>query len=309
MFEQNILLSHYSHYKIGGPAKYFYQANSFCHLMEAVEKCKKEDLPIFILGHGTNLLIDDSGFSGLVLKPEIQFLFNQDEIVQAGAGILVSDLLNFVADKGLAGLEWAGGLPGTLGGAIRGNAGAFGGEIKDCLAEVISLDISAEKPKIVKRNNQECLFGYRHSIFKEKDNKEIILAATFNLKKDDPQKINQAIEEKINYRFQRHPVDYPNVGSIFKNVNWDLIPSKHHETFKEKIKQDPFPILPAAVLIDRCGLRGVSYGGAIISPKHPNFIVNSMQATAKDVKKLIGFIKDSVKEKFNINLEEEVQYV
>lgn len=311
VFQENVSLKQFSHYKIGGKARYFFQANGLADLLTAAQKANKQNLPTFILGGGTNLLISDDGYDGLVLKPNIQFLqsitiSDIDRLVHVGAGILVSDLLNFCVREGLSGWEWAGGLPGTLGGAIRGNAGAFGGEVKDSMREVLSLDW--RNSKIIKRDNNECQFGYRDSIFKRSSG-EIIIAATINLQSGNSEEIAKLIHEKIDFRKQRHPLEYPNVGSIFKNVPWENVPVQHQALFQEKIKKDPFPILPAAVLIDRCNLKGVNCGGATVSSKHPNFIVNNLNATANDVKNLIGLVKNSVLEKFNITLEEEVYYL
>lgn len=310
MFETNVPLRLYSNYKIGGNAKYFYRAEGLDNLIKAIKEARAMKLPVFILGGSTNLLIGDEGFDGLVLKPEIKFLHNHDNLVHVGSGVLMADLLNFCVERGLSGLEWAGGLPGTVGGAIRGNAGAFGGEIKDSTQKVSSLRSlnSLNDLEMIARENQECEFSYRNSIFK-RNSGEIILGASFNLKTGDPKDIRLLTDDKINYRYRKHPMDYPNIGSIFKNVPWQDVPDQHKETFKEKIKQDPFPVLPTAILIDRCGLRGVSFGGAMISPKHPNFIVNIMEATADDVKELIKLVKEKVFEKFGIKLEEEVQRI
>ena len=308
MVKENIDLKNHSNYKIGGKARLFLVPKNGEEVKEAVAIARKDKLPIFILGGGTNLLISDSGFAGAVIKPEIKILEVNGADIRVGAGVLMSDLLNFAAEKGLSGLEWAGGLPGTVGGAIRGNAGAFAGETKDSLKEVISLDISGT-PELVKRNNAECEFGYRNSIFKMNDGKEIILEATLSLKKGDKKSIQSAIEEKIKYRKERHPMEYPNIGSIFKNVDLKLVPKAILPQLQHVIKNDPFPVVPTAYLISECGVKGVSWGGAMISPKHPNFIVNVLDAKSDDVKTLIKLVKAAVKEKFEIELEEEVIYV
>jgi len=330
MFSQSINLSNYSNYKIGGLARYFYRAKNVEQLIRSIEKARQFQLPVFVLGGGTNLLISDEGFNGLVLKPEINLLKTEGNIIKVGAGVSVSQLLNCVITKSLSGLEWAGGLPGTLGGAIRGNAGAFGGEIKDSIKEVVSLDISGKRPKLVKRNNAQCKFGYRNSIFKMRDGKEIILEATLAIKKGDKKEIRDAAEEKIKYRQERQPLDYPNIGSIFKNVplaqiiadlkaqitqiNSDTVrvsprSSPRKSAFTAPMKTDPFPVVPTAYLISECGLKGVSRGGAMISPKHPNFIVNVLNAKAVDVKALINLVKLEVKKKFGVELEEEIIYL
>ena len=216
-----------------------------------------------------------------------------------------------MADKGLAGLEWAGGLPGFVGGAVRGNAGAFKGEMKDSIIEVTSLDISGTEPKLIKRNNSDCHFGYRSSIFKEKDGEEIVLEVRFALEPGNKEKIQKAINDKIAWRKARQPLDHPNVGSIFKNIDWHLVPKKwqEDEELKSHLKTDPFPILPAATLIDKTGLKGEEVGGAMVSPKHPNFIINSNNASAEDVKALIKIVKERVHDKYDIWLEEEVMIV
>lgn len=323
MFANNILLSEYSSYKIGGAAKYFYQAQTIDELIQSVEKAKRERLPIFILGGGTNLLINDRGFNGLILKPDLLELKSNSPAVVAGAGVLMSDLLEFAIKHSLTGLEWAGGLPGTLGGAIRGNAGAFKGEIKDAISEVVSLKIDAPKPEIVRRGNPECRFGYRNSVFKENDGKEIIVSAVLNLEKGDKRQIREAIEEKIRYRKERHPMDYPNIGSIFKNISLAQISPKNTPLYVSAlknnsvtvnasafpVKNDPFPVVPTAAVLSAAGLKGVACGGAMISPKHPNFIVNVLNAKASDVKKLIKLAKATVLKQFRIKLEEEVMYV
>ncbi len=314
MFQQGIKLSSHSNYKIGGSAGYFFEATNVNDILEALNhwgKVKSRDRvsDIFILGGGTNILINDSGFDGLVIKPSIKNLSREGENIRAGAGVLMSDLLEFAASEGLMGLEWAGGLPGTLGGAVRGNAGAFGGEIKDGIVEVVSLDINSLEPKIIKRNKSECAFSYRDSIFKRKNGQEIILEAVMALKPGDKNLIREKINEKIHFRATRHPMDYPNIGSIFKNVDYRRFKKLWQRDLKHIVKTDPFPVVPTAYLLSECGLKGVSLGGAMISPKHPNFIVNVLTATSEDVKKLIRLAKAEVENKFGIQLEEEIIYL
>lgn len=323
MFQENINLSNYSSYKIGGPAKYFFKAKTINELTWAVHEAKERNLPLFILGGGTNLLIDDAGFPGLVIQPDLREIKSEKSTLTSEAGLLMSAVLNWSIDKNLAGLEWAGGLPGTLGGAVRGNAGAFGGEMKDAIKEVFSLNIKLDKPKIIKRNNAECRFSYRSSIFKERDGEEIILAAVLQLKEGEQDKIRTAIAEKIQYRKDKQPLEYPNIGSIFKNIPLARICADDTQIYADAVKSnsvkiggsdfpvknDPFPVIPTAAIITACGLKGISSGGARISEKHPNFIVNFNQAKAGDVQTLITLIKIKVKEKFNIQLEEEVIYV
>ncbi len=311
MFQKNVPLHHHSNYKIGGPAQYFFEADTVKSLTSAVIKARKLKLPVLILGGGTNLLISSKGFNGLVLKPAFKKITHSKTgyTVTVGAGVLMSELLETLAKKGLTGLEWAGGLPGTVGGAVWGNAGAFGGEMKDSVASVTSVDISGKEPKTIKRSNTECDFAYRNSIFKKRalaGKPEVIVEITFALKKGDKKKISAVIEANKDYRRRKQPLDYPNVGSIFKNIDVKRVPAKTLKQFKHKIKLDPFPVLPTAVLIDAAGLRGVSFGGAMISQKHPNFIVNAMMATDADVKALMKLVKVTLKKKFGVEPEQEV---
>ena len=317
MFETNVKLSQFSNYRIGGLARYFFIAHGLEDIYKSIALAQIYKWPIFILGGGTNLLISDNGFNGLILKPALNFInLSKSDfdnwIVTVGAGVSVSDLLNFCIERGLSGLEWAGGLPGTVGGAVRGNAGAFKGEIKDSVTEVASLKITEVKlPYIIKRGREECDFSYRTSVFKKNSGQELILTVAFELKSGNPKAIRQSAEEKIKWRQSRQPLDYPNIGSIFKNVNWQSIPKslQDSEEFKKHLKSDPFPVLPTATLIDKAGLKGVSFGGAMISPKHPNFIVNLGMASAADVKNLINLVKLEVGNKFGVDLEEEIIYV
>lgn len=318
-FQENVSLAKFSNYKIGGPARFFFEPKNEKEVRWAIEEAKKRRLPIFILGGGTNLLIDDGGFQGLVLRPHIMMLETKGTKVTVGAGVAMADLLKFSAGKSLAGLEWAGGLPGTLGGAVRGNAGCFGGEIKDSIESIRSFD--TKTMKIITRKAGACRFGYRASIFKELAGREIILEATLALAKGKRSEIQKTIKEKIAHREKNHPLDYPNIGSIFKNVSLDFIYKKGSDEHRKavaaaaidycgssfSVKKDPFPVISAAKLISESGLRGVSFGGAMISAKHPNFIVNVLHANAADVKTLMQLAKVSVKKKFDVELEEEVQ--
>lgn len=303
MFKENVPIVEFTSYKIGGPARYFFEARNLDELGDALQEARTRNLGIFILGGGTNLLMSDEGFDGLILKPKFGGVEISGNKVRAGAGVLMLELLEFSILHGLSGFEWAGGLPGTVGGAVRGNAGAFGGETKDAVTSVRSFDI--ETLQEIEREVSACDFGYRSSVFKKGEGKEIILSATFALKNGDKEAIRKAIQEKINYRRERHPLEYPNIGSIFKNVDVGKIPGTCLPELKRVIKTDPVPMVPAAYLISEAGLKGISFGGAMISPKHPNFIVNVLQAKASDVKTLIQLVKNEVETKFGITLEEE----
>ncbi len=315
---KSVNLSQFSNYKIGGPARFFLEAKNEDEVNRAITFGREKGLDVFVLGGGTNLLIADEGWNGLVVKPAINVLEVRGEKIAAGSGVLMRDLLEFAAEHFLSGLEWAGGLPGTLGGAIRGNAGCFGGEIKDVIESVRSFDMKTTK--VIERTTAECAFGYRDSIFK-RNGIEIILSAVLRLKKGDREEIMKAAEEKIAHRNKNHPLEYPNIGSIFKNVPLSKILENNGIEYNDalakrrvvykgsefSVKNDPFPVISAAKLISESGLRGRTSGGATISEKHPNFIVNVANAKASNVKDLMRTAKQHVREKFGIELEEEVQ--
>jgi UDP-N-acetylmuramate dehydrogenase len=318
-FKENVPLSKFSHYKIGGPARFFFDAKSASEVRWTVKEAKKQKLPVFVLGGGTNILISDDGFDGLVLRMAIKDIKVKGTTVTVGAGVPMADLLKSAVAHSLAGLEWAGGLPGTVGGAVRGNAGCFGGETKDSVVSVTSFD--TKKMALVTRTARACAFGYRQSVFKKKNGAEIILSATFALAKGNKKEIAKVIKERIAYRNERHPMEHPNIGSIFKNVPLHAVRAKGSTHYKKalrdasltlrgsqfSVKTDPFPVIFTARLIAESGLRGVSAGGAMISPKHPNFIVNVLAARSSDVQQLITLAKAEVQKKFGIPLEEEVQ--
>lgn len=325
-FKENISLARYSNYRIGGPARFFFEAKNEREVVWAVREAKRLRVPVFVLAGGTNLLIDDKGFDGLVLRPMMKTLRGTGKAnVEAGAGVSMAHLLKFAAAQSRAGLEWAGGLPGTVGGAVRGNAGCFGGEIKDCVASVRSLDMRTMK--ILTRSAAQCAFRYRDSIFKRNEKRkgggEIILSITFALRKGDPRAIMRTAREKIAYRRERQPLEYPNIGSMFKNVPLEALLEKKSARYRAalaagelvyrgarfSVKTDPFPVIAAAKLIGESGLRGVSMGGAMISPKHTNFIVNALGAGSWDVAVLMLLAKEVVQRKFGIRLEEEVQVI
>ncbi len=303
--EDDIPFSHLGSYKLGGLIKHFTAPQSEEALRDVLSLAREKSWPIFILGGGTNLLVSDQGFDGLMIKPAISFIEKNGNDVRVGAGVSVAELLNFVISHDLGGLEWAGGLPGSVGGGVRGNAGCFGGEMKDGIKNVESLDVLTGEKKI--RNREECEFSYRSSIFKEKlNNKEIITAATFSFFPKSGTLIKEIADDHIRYRTERQPLEYPNIGSIFKNVDAREMSEESLMPFAHVLKQDPFPVIPTAYLISEAGLKGVTYGGATISPKHPNFIVNLGGAKASDVIHLIELAQSEVKKKFNIEIEPEV---
>jgi UDP-N-acetylmuramate dehydrogenase len=304
--KEKIPLKEYTTFKIGGPARYFFVAKNKEDLKNAILWTKKKKLPFFILGAGSNVLFSDKGFKGLIIKMQNLKCKIKNTKIIAEAGVPLQKVVLKLAKKELSGLENLAGIPGTLGGAIWGNAGAFGREIGDVVKEVEILRINGLTSwRIEKLKNKDCKFGYRDSIFKRKKN-WIILEATLRLKRGKRKEIEEKIKEILKLRKEKQPLEFPSAGSVFKNVPIEKVSKRIREKFKEKIK-DGF--LPAGVLIEAAKLKGFQIGGAKISEKNANFIVNVGNAKASDVKELMEKIKKEIKKKFKIQLEEEIKLV
>lgn len=311
--EKNKDLSQLTTFKIGGPARYFISVKDLKSIEDALEFQAKNQIPYFVLGGGSNLLVSDSGFDGLIIKPDIDFLEIIEEspnriIANIGAGKSMNELVYEMCNLGFKGLEWAGGLPGTLGGAIRGNAGCFKGEMKDNILEVSAINLKTKEIKNF--NNKDCQFDYRGSFFK-KNQDWLIISVKLIFQKNNKDELLKSMNEKIDYRKRTQPLEFPNAGSIFKNFSLDKSPIELKTLAEENkvIKTDPFAVIPTAFIINECGLKGKEIGGAKISDKHPNFIVNFNNAKAQNVTDLINLVKDVVYSKFNILLEEEIQII
>lgn len=302
--QENVPLMPLTWFKIGGPARYFARPTTLVELQDALQEAKKHVYPVFVLGGGSNLIVSDAGFNGLVIHPMLNSVNIDGTSISCGAATDMPSLVDATASRGLKGLEWAGGLPGFVGGAIRGNAGAFKGEIKDVVATVQSVTMNGA---IRRRNNAECEFSYRESIFKR--NPEIIVQARLKLEKGDAQELQAIAEQHRAYRQERHPLEYPNVGSIFKNTPVEHVPNEHRARFTDVVKDDPFPVVPTAAIIAATNIQGFRVGGAELSHKHTNFIVNRGHATARDVLTVIKHIKQTVRAKFEITLEVEPELV
>ncbi len=275
-------LKSYCTFHIGGPADAFYKAKNTEEITKLVEIAKKYNIPYFIFSGGSNILFDDKGFRGLVIKIETQNIEINNNEITADSGVLISKLISKALSQGLSGIEQWFLLPGTVGGAVRGNAGCNGLETKDILIKVKIFDPKTGKIKEVDKNYLK--FSYRYSSLKDTD--EIILSARFKLKKEQipEKKLKSLIQEIQTQRFKKQPVGLSG-GSFFKNP----------------------PDQKAGFLIEQAGLKGKIIGKAQISEKHANFLINLGGATSEDVKNLAKLIKCEIKKKFNINLEEEVQ--
>ncbi len=306
--EKNKIIAPLTSFKIGGPAKYFVELKVKEDILRFLEWQKNQNLPVFILGGGTNILFNK--FEGIVLKPEFRYIEKIDEgILKVGSGILVSELLDYVVNLGYQGLEWAGGLPGTIGGAVEGGVGCFGGEFKNLVLEVLAVNLKTGEIKNFKK--EECQFEYRNSFFR-KNKGWLIVETTLVFKPNEKkEELKKIVEEKINYRKEKHPLEYPNAGSVFKNYPFEKAPKFLQEFALErnKVKNDPFPVIPIAFLISELGLKGKRIGDAQISEKHSNFIINLGKATFDDVYKLIDLVKKTLEDNFQIQPETEIQII
>ncbi len=307
LLKTNILLKNFSNYRIGGPALFFLEASTEEDLVEGINQWRAIPNPskFFILGGGTNVLFSDEGFDGLVILNKLSGIEKDWNYIKAASGESFENLLKFCIENSLTGLEWAGGLPGTVGGAVRGNAGAFGGETKDSVVKVKSINLSDFSPE--ERWKKDLNFSYRDSFFKSGEGEdEFITDVWFGLENGQKSEIESKIEEKINYRIKRHPMEYPNIGSMFKNIPLESLPQNLQEEFATYVKNDPFPIVPVAKLLALAGLKGRRVGGAQVSEKHPNFIVNIDNALSSDVLALMEIEKKEIANKYGIQLEEEI---
>ncbi len=305
--KKNVLLKNYTTYKIGGPAKYFFIAKNKEDLLIALKVAKEFKLPIFILGGGSNILVSDKGFNGLIIKIQnTEYKIQNLKEIYAGAGADLTKLAYFSADNGLSGLEWAAGIPGTVGGAIYGHAQAFNIKISDAIKSVEAIDLKTLKLKIFTK--KQCQFSLKNSIFKKNKNL-IIVSAVLELKKEDTGKIKSKIKEFLDYRKTRHPINFYSAGSTFVNPEIKIRNKKLLEKFSELKDYNKKGIIPSGYLIAKCGLSGKKIGQAKISEKHANFIVNLDQAKSQDVLKLMNLAKKKVKQTFGVLLKEEVQFV
>ncbi len=277
----------YTTFKVGGPAECLIKIDNEADLKEILEFSKINNIPLTILGNGSNVIVLDSGIKGITLiikieKLEIENSTSDVVKIKLGAGEKIAKIGRIFLKKGLAGFEEISGIPGTVGGATRMNAGAHGKEMKDIIKKVKCLDMDGNE-KIF--TNAEMNFGYRTS--KIKNEKYIITEIEIELTKGNTKEIKEKMDEYLNYRKEKQPIEYPSAGSTFKRGE-DFITAK---------------------LIDEAGLKGLSVGGAEVSDKHAGFIINKGNATAKDILDLIEIVKEKIYEKYQKKIELEVEII
>ena len=279
-------MAKHTSFKIGGPADVFIKVDNIEELKETLDLSKKNQIPLTIIGNGSNLLVTDKGIRGITAKLNLKDIEikneNNKQIIKVEAGVPVGLLAQKLLKEEITGFEELSGIPGTIGGAVIMNAGAHGKELKDILKKVTAMDYNGN---IHEFTNEECLFSYRNSRFQKE--KYIILQATLELEKGNSTEIKEKMDEYMQFRKEKQPIEYPNAGSTFKRGE-DFVTAK---------------------LIDEAGLKGYRVGGAQVSEKHAGFIVNVDNATAKDVIELTDYIKEKIEEKFGKKINLEIQII
>lgn len=280
--QYNEKMSKYTTMRVGGPCDCVVFPDEISKIKEVIDFCKNENITFFVIGNGSNLLVKDEGIHGVVIKLGHRFskIEIDGEYILAYAGATMPALSQLAKKNSLKGLEFACGIPGTIGGGVKMNAGAYGSQISDILYEVTYMD---EKEEIKTIKNKDCSFGYRKSIFTINPN-YVILSAKFKLERGNIDEIENKMKENSLARKAKQPLEYPNFGSVFKRPEGYFV----------------------GKLVDDAGLRGYKIGGAQVSTKHTGFIVNVDNATCKDVLDLIGYVQTTVYNKFNVKLTPEV---
>lgn len=271
-------------FRVGGPADYFVTPGSYQEAAQVLKVCEAENVPYYILGNGSNLLVGDKGFRGVIIQLQkgMNGIETEGKTIRAQAGALLSQVAAEALHQGLTGFEFAAGIPGTLGGACIMNAGAYGGEIKDVLKEVTVLDAKRE---ILVLDATKLDMKYRHSELANKG--YIVLEAVLELKEGKREEIQAIMDDLKRRRIEKQPLEYPSAGSTFK---------RPEGYFAGKLIQDT-------------GLRGFTVGGAQVSEKHCGFVINKDNATAADIAELMRQVSEKVKEKFGVELEPEVKRI
>lgn len=277
-------MSRHTTFRIGGPADIFAMPENFQQVGEVLKLCKKEQLPFFILGNGSNLLVSDGGYRGVIIQMDrnMQEIRLEGNEIHACAGALLSSIAVAARNASLTGFEFAGGIPGTLGGAVVMNAGAYGGELKDVLKEATVMTLDGE---ILTIPAEKLEMGYRTSIVKEKG--YLVLEAVIALSEGEEEAIRARMKELSDKRTEKQPLDYPSAGSTFKRPEGYF----------------------AGKLIMDSGLQGFRVGGAQVSEKHCGFVINAGGATAGDVRALMDQVIRTVEEKYGVTLEPEVKFL
>jgi UDP-N-acetylmuramate dehydrogenase len=290
---RNAPLAELTTFRVGGPADWLFDARTSDEIVAALTLARRASVPVTLLGGGSNVLVSDSGVRGLVIRPRAGAVHQIDSAhVRADAAVTINGLVRWTVMHGSAGLEAWAGTPGTVGGAIFGNAHFGGRLIGDLVTEVRLAGIDGS---VVDATAAEMAFGYDRS--RLQDTAEVLLSATFRVSPGDPVALRAVARESLAYRKRTQPLDTPSAGCVFQN------PAPGRDTVPEGIAWS------AGALVDRAGLKGTTIGGARVSPTHGNFIVNDGSATAADIRRLIQLCRVTVRDRFGVDLREEIVYL
>ena len=305
-FKEHEPLGKHLNIRIGGPAKWFVEARSTQDLIDAVNMAQDFAVEYFILGGGSNALVSDEGFPGLVIKAANRAMRVEGNRVFAEAGVISSAAARASAEAGLRGFEWAVSLPGTIGGGVRGNAGCFGGEMRESVESVRVL----RRGTVLVLSNSDLHFAYRHSLLKEIGNDDVVLDVVLKLDVGSREDALAQIEKNLAGRKATQPLGASSAGCMFKNFEWTdhAAIAQLQKTFEIPQEYIDRKRIPAGWIIEKLGLKGAAVGDAEVSLQHGNFLLNKGHATAEDILRLVTRVKKHVATEVGVNLEEEVMH-
>lgn len=304
-------MSRHTNFRIGGPARFYVEARTAEEIAKATAAVRDAGIPWFVLGGGSNTLVADAGFEGLVIQLANRDVRVDGTRVTAGAGAISAAVARASGDAGLMGFEWAISLPGTMGGAVRGNAGCFGGEMKDVVQDVRVLRMVNEEWKMENVSNVDSGFRYRHSAFKEHP-EWVILEVTLALRTDDPVMCTARMADMLARRKIKQPLERPSAGCLFANVECNMLNAEQLDQLDRATDSAWRSVahdgqIPTGWLIEHLGLKGHRVGNVMVSEKHGNFFINLGGGTAADVCALIDVVQQRVRETYGIEFREEIQ--
>lgn len=306
VIQENILLASYTTFGIGGPARYFLQAKNVQDVEEGLRWARKKNVEVYIFGGGSNILVADKGYGGLIIQLDKSVSVVENNILSVFAGCCLMAVVETAQQKGFSGIERLAGIPGTIGGAVSGNAGAFGVEIGNIVHRVTALN----RGTLEKRDfsSSECEFEYRQSYFKMRPEWVIVSVEIVFSEKDDPSHLLVVMEDTLSRRNAKQAQNVKSAGSYFINPTIEDRGFRAEFELEVGVKSRDNRV-PAGWIIDKAGLRGKRVGDAMVSEQHPNYILNVGHATAEDVAILESLIKHHVRDKYNVELQREVKYV
>ncbi len=285
----DVILAPFTSFGIGGKASHFFVAGTPTDIVRAVRAARETGLKFFILGGGSNILFDDAGYNGLIIKDETDKFRLKGDVISALSGAIVDKMVDATVEAGLGGLEYAAGIRGTIGGAVYGNAGAFGHAINEILKSAV-MYTGDDEIEIV--DTDYFKFEYRKSRLSESG--DTVLSVKLQLHHEDKARLAEIVNERRRFRKERHPVGLGSAGSVYKNL---------------RSLDDPMKVTSAGKILEDAGVRGMTVGAAAVFEKHCNIVVNRGNAASRDVKRLVRMMGDAAKEKFGMDLQREIMYI